>query len=109
MLQNEQILTFAEAAKTLPPLNGRRVHTSTIWRWARKGVQGIHLETRRLGGRFVTSAEALERFTAALAELPPDSRKPQPMPRTPKPRTEKQRQHDLARAERELNRAGFQS
>ena len=74
MLNNEQILSFTEAAKCLPPINGRRVHASTVWRWGRKGVCGVKLEILRLGGRFVTSAEALERFAVALATLPPDQR-----------------------------------
>lgn len=74
MLQDEQILTFSEAAKVLPKVNGRHTHASTIWRWARKGVRGVHLEVRRFGGRFVTSVEALDRFGKALAELDADPR-----------------------------------
>jgi len=72
MLHDEQIITFSEAAKSLPAINGRKPHASTIWRWARKGVNGIRLETRRLGGRFVTSLEALERFSEKLAGIDVD-------------------------------------
>jgi hypothetical protein len=67
MLFDEQIMTFTEAAKALPSVNGRRIHVSTLWRWSQRGVGGIRLETRRLGGRVVTSKEALERFTSELA------------------------------------------
>ena len=69
MLHDEAVLTFTEAAKALPPLDGRRVHSSTLWRWARRGIRDVRLEVQRLGGRFYTSKEALERFTKALAEV----------------------------------------
>ena len=69
MLHDEAILTFTEAAKALPPLDGRRVHSNTLWRWARRGIRDVRLEVQRLGGRFYTSKEALERFTKALAEV----------------------------------------
>ena len=73
MLMTEKILTFSEAARRLPKVGGKRPHPSTIWRWGRKGLHGIRLETRRVGGRFVTSEEALERFTKELAEIEPPS------------------------------------
>jgi len=108
MLHDEQILTFSEAAKVLPAVNGKRPHCSTLWRWARRGVQGVRLETRRIGGRFVTSAEALERFTKTLAEIPLGAR---PSTSTPPPTTHKrtpaQRAKDISKAERELAAAGI--
>ena len=66
---NETVVTFPEAAKRLPTINGKNVHASSVWRWARKGVRGVYLESRRLGGRYLTSLEALERFTEKLAEV----------------------------------------
>ncbi len=107
MLHDEQIVTFSEAAKALPKVNGRRPHASTIWRWARKGIQGVRLETRRLGGRFVTSLEALERFTKTLAETSVDL--PAAGQRAPasRPRTDLQRQRAIERAEAELTKAGI--
>lgn len=35
-------------------------------------MRGLRLECLRIGGRFVTSMEAVERFGKALAELPAD-------------------------------------
>ncbi len=103
MLQSETILTFAEAAKHLPIFNGKKCHTSTIWRWARRGCQGIKLETRRLGGRFVTSLEALDRFSKALAEIDlPD--RPAPPPKKP---TSRQRERSIARSEATLRSGGI--
>lgn len=50
---------------------GRPVVPQTIGRWISSGVAApdgrrVRLEARRLGGRWVTSREALERFMAAL-------------------------------------------
>lgn len=101
MLYDEQILTFSEAAKALPLVNGKRPHVSTLWRWARKGVAGVKLETRRIGGRFVTSVEALDRFTKQLSEIEPN--RPRPLKRS---RVAKQREREIERAERKLDAAG---
>ena len=35
MLLDEKILTFTEASAQLPRLNGKRIHPSSLWRWAR--------------------------------------------------------------------------
>jgi hypothetical protein len=72
MLQDEEIITFGRAAQLLPSVNGKPVHSTSVWRWGRKGVRGLRLECLRIGGRFVTSMEAVERFGKALAELPAD-------------------------------------
>lgn len=43
----------------------------TTWRWARKGVKGIKLETVNIGGRRYSSLEAFGRFvdrTTAAAD-----------------------------------------
>jgi hypothetical protein len=39
---------------------------ATMWRWAVKGVDGVKLETFKIGGRRYTTAEALDRFVARL-------------------------------------------
>ena len=106
MLQDESIVTLSEAARSLPRVNGKSPHASTIWRWARKGLSGIHLETRRIGGRFVTSIEALERFTTALAEIPLKGRGTSLAPPA-RPRTELQRERAIQRANAELKAAGI--
>ena len=36
------------------PRNGRRVHTSTLWRWCRKGCHGVELHYVALAGVGVT-------------------------------------------------------
>lgn len=52
------------AAKLVNP--ARPPHPSTLHRWANAGVRGIRLQVTRLGGTRYTSAEAVQRFIAAL-------------------------------------------
>jgi len=66
-IQSETLLSLADAARALPPIDGKRPHCSTIWRWSKKGLHGVYLEYVRLGHRVCTSQEALSRFVNALA------------------------------------------
>ena len=65
--ENEDLLTLTEATKIMPRINGRRPAVSTLWRWCRKGLHGVHLEYLRIGRNIVTSRRALRRFFADLA------------------------------------------
>lgn len=98
---HEQPLSLTEAAKALPPIDGRRPHVSTLWRWIRKGVRGVHLEHGRYGRRIVTSREALARFAARLAEADDTPTAPT-TPVASRRRTPAQRERDIAAAEREF-------
>ncbi len=68
----EKPISLATAAAMVPPARGgKRTHISTILRWIVDGVKGptdevIRLEGARLGSRWVTSSEALQRFTNRL-------------------------------------------
>jgi hypothetical protein len=65
----EALLTFAQAAKKIPPRRGGRpVHVSTIHRWAMAGVRGERLESLLVGGTRMTSVEALQRFYERLSQ-----------------------------------------
>ncbi|MCH8823739.1 MAG: DUF1580 domain-containing protein [Planctomycetes bacterium] len=71
MFANEDKLTLSQAAETLP----KKLHPSAIWRWCRKGIRTagaggtrVRLEHVRLGGRIYTSAEAISRFSQAVAD-----------------------------------------
>jgi len=61
MLERENLLPLAVAVENA---TGRRVHLATALRWASKGSAGVRLETVMLGGRRLTSEEAVRRFTA---------------------------------------------
>lgn len=61
-LTGESLITMSAAAK----LTAGRPHPSSLWRWTKKGVGGVRLESVQVGGRVFTSREALQRFVAAL-------------------------------------------
>src|SRR5262245_39852687 len=62
----ETMLTLGQAARETPNRQGRRgIDARTIWRWAKRGIHGVLLETLRIGGVRYTSREALQRFFAA--------------------------------------------
>lgn len=58
----ERLIPLKEAANHLPKRSGKKVHYSTLYRWATKGTRGRILETSMVGGVRFTSLEALERF-----------------------------------------------
>jgi hypothetical protein len=105
-LLNEQLLGLAQAARRLPPFRqGKPINPSTIFRWITEGVNvpgglRVRLEAVRLGGRWLTSAEALERFAARQTPTLMDA--PQP-----NPRTAVARRRASEAAARELDRIGI--
>lgn len=95
VLATESLLSLSQAANSLPG----KPHKNTIVRWSLNGVKGVRLETIMLGGRRMTSREALQRFierttAAANGETPPT-------------RTARQRQSAIRQAETELAKAGI--
>jgi hypothetical protein len=65
----ESVITFAEAAAIMP----MPTSVVSVGRWARRGCKGIRLESARVGGRTVTSREAVQRFLAALNGEPAEA------------------------------------
>jgi hypothetical protein len=97
-LTTENPIPLAAAAKFVPPgRNGRRTHLSTLLRWILRGARSpsgelVRLEAARLGSRWVTSREALQRFAERLTPRLSDE------PVSPSPRTARQRQRASERA-----------
>ncbi len=107
---NETVGGLSDVAALLPRLHGKRLHSSTLWRWTTKGVRGVRLEYIGLGGRLLTSVEAVVRFAAKLAELdqqPANDDPPEEVRQKAKRRTPTQRDRDVARARKELEAAGI--
>jgi hypothetical protein len=103
-LQNEKLLSLSQAAKLLPSYRRERpVSLSCLLRWVLDGVRTpngvIRLEAVRMGGRWITSAEALERFAAAQT---PTFEQP-----TVSPRALASRQQAVERADRRLESLGI--
>jgi Protein of unknown function (DUF1580) len=63
---NERLLPFTELVRFVPRRRGKKVHLSTLHRWATVGVNGIRLQVVQVGGTRCCSRESLERFWAAL-------------------------------------------
>jgi hypothetical protein len=61
-IYSEELKTFRQAAESLPG----RPAPSTPWRWSRRGLRGIRLESVLIGGTRYTSSEALQRFVDAV-------------------------------------------
>jgi hypothetical protein len=105
-LQNETPLGLAEAAAKLPPFRrGRPVTASCVLPWILSGVklasgEVVKLEATRIGRRWITSAEALQRF--ADRQTPTLDRAP---PATPPPPATRRRSSE--RAEKALAKLGI--
>ena len=98
-IHDEELLTLSGAAKRLPHGRaGKPVHVATLHRWASPGgLQGVRLETVKVGGIRFTSAEALERFITNCSAG--DARQ--------EPQTTRGRKKEIARAESVLAGAGI--
>jgi hypothetical protein len=59
--------TLSEGTKRLPRVNGRKVHPSTLWRWCRRGCNGVHLKYLRAGRSIMVTEEYLHQFFTELA------------------------------------------
>jgi len=67
----ERLIPLKEAPNFLPKRSGKKVHYSTLYRWATKGARGRILETVMVGGVRFTSIEAINRFIGGPAALSP--------------------------------------
>ena len=94
-LKTENVFPINEAPKHI---HGRP-SIATVWRWSLYGVGGIKLETILIGGRRFSSSEAVQRFADARTSQADGAPAP--------PRTSRQRQRGIDRAEAELAKAGI--
>src|SRR4051794_8722242 len=58
------VIDLKELAKALPG----RPHLSTLYRWTNPGLNGVKLETFKIGGRRFTSRELVLRFAARVSD-----------------------------------------
>lgn len=103
---SESPLSLSQAARLLPPgRRGRPVTLSCLLRWVLRGLRAptgevVRLEAARLGGRWLTTRAALQRFAGRLTPRLDDNSSP--APRSP---SRRQRASDQAAAE--LERLGI--
>ena len=77
------LIPLREVPDHLPRLRrGKRVHISTIHRWATRGVRGVVLETVRVGGTLCTTPEMLAGFLVVQSGVPTRSAPPSPQQQT---------------------------
>jgi hypothetical protein len=85
VLNGEKLIGLGEAAASLPGYRGNDgMHPSAVWRWIKYGAKGadgqnVKLQGVRIGNRWLTSHESLNRFILALTGTPANT----PQPRTP--------------------------
>lgn len=66
-LLDEGLISLSQAAELLPRVRGKRVSTSSLFRWIVRGKHGIKLDGVVLNGSgYWTSKAALARFASAL-------------------------------------------
>lgn len=56
------------AARHLLLVDGKPPSPVTLWRWARRGKNGIRLKSWKRGRQIVTTPEAVREFDRAIAE-----------------------------------------
>jgi len=96
-----------ELLEAIELATGRRPNYTTAWRWHRKGISTpngrVHLECSRVGGRVMTSVEAVNRFNDTIQRergLPVAKRTDAPLSR-------KQIERQTSFAMKKLERLGF--
>lgn len=90
------LVPFSQVPKHVP---GNRPSIATIWRWRQRGVAGIRLPVRHVGGRVYVSLADLALWFEQVQAAKENSVLPQ--------RTEKQRERAIEAAERELAEVGI--
>jgi hypothetical protein len=106
-LATESLLSLGQATRLLPAGRGDAPTTlACVLRWILKGARApsgerVRLDAVRLGGRWLTSREALQRFAEALTPALDESG-PAATVRTPT-----KRERAAERAARELERVGI--
>jgi hypothetical protein len=105
-LLSENLIGLCAAARQLPPgRGGRPVSFSCVLRWITHGIPGpdgrrVKLEGVRVGGRWLTSEEAMGRWAERLTPRLDNDK-------APATRSPARRQRAAAQAEQELEQAGI--
>ena len=83
-INKEHLIRIHDVPRRLPRRpTGKQVHISAVYRWIKRGVRGVFLESVKIGGSTYTSEEALQRFAdqrsnptaaAASSNILPQSR-----------------------------------
>ena len=106
-LNISELMPLATATHILPLQAGKRIHPATLTRWYHRGLNGVRLRCVRVGSRIHTTRAWLEDFASQLAQLDDGVANERAATARPKPRTSRQRERDIARAEKTLAASGI--
>jgi len=74
-IDNEELLTLREVASLFPSARTKgQLTPATVYRWASRGIEGVVLETVRVGGVRMSSREAVKRFIDRRSGTPASER-----------------------------------
>ena len=75
----QKSISLSEAALLIGRIHGQKPSYTTLWRWAKKGLNGHILETIRIGRTFRTTPAAIDRFLKRerVTEPPSNNQKQQ--------------------------------
>jgi Protein of unknown function (DUF1580) len=106
-INHEQLLPVNKVPAYLQSRGlGKRVSVGTVYRWMIAGVGGVRLETVRIGGQMVTSAEAIQRWVEARERA---RNKNRPAPVSSETQARKQGGDEERRSEASRSRTGDRS
>jgi hypothetical protein len=97
-LQTQTPLTLNQARRLhfLRGRTGNQISLDSIYRWASKGIRGVVLETRKIGGTTFTTAEAVGDFIERLND-----------PTRSNARTSSLRRREIAEVNKRLDKKGI--
>lgn len=101
------LISLSQASELLPRFEGKKVHTCTLWRWCRKGLNGVQLDYFRVGRRICTTQAALDQFFVALTEKDSAQQETIDYPKTIPTNSSKLRQSQIHEANTTLDKAGL--
>lgn len=70
---DDGLIALRDVPSLLPRRRGKKVHYSTVFRWATRGARGAVLPTRLVGGVRYTTLKELRGFLEATAQSAIDS------------------------------------
>jgi hypothetical protein len=95
----DRLFPLTELPNHLPRRNGKKVHYSTCFRWAKKGCRGRRLRTYPVGNILYTDFESVKAFLNPPTTSERDS--------SGADHLSAQRERQIAAAEAELDAAGI--
>ena len=79
--RDDYSMTVNEAAAYIESVTGQRPCVKKLYRWIRKGVGGVRLEARRIGGNYYMGRQAVDTFMVKRDETVWQKRVLTPAPR----------------------------